>query len=178
MNTDEKANIKLSEAANIVYLSGENCTFFQNSDFLGAKMIKNGETTEHKRVWLHRSLPFDMPWQYISVQDEDGEELGLIKSIEDLSDDQQALIKKELERKYYTPKVERILSVKETRGTSFWKCLTDAGEISFTVQDTFRSISRIGGDRAFVTDACGGRYEIRSISALDKKSRRQLEIYL
>ena len=178
MNTDPKENIKLSEAADILYLSSENCTFFQNNDFLGANISANGETKEYKRVWLHRSFPFDMPWQYISVQDGDGEELGLIKNTEELSAEQQELIKKELDRKYYTPTVEKILSVKETRGSSFWKCVTDAGEVSFTVQDTFRSISRIGGDRAFVTDACGGRYEIRSISALDKKSRRQLEIYL
>lgn len=179
INTEENRITKLSEAANIVYLTGENCRITKNGDFIAAKIAnKDGEYTEQGRVWLHRSFPYDMPWMYISVQDKDGEELGLIRNIDDFDDESKSLICSELNRKYYTPKILKILSLKETRGSSFWKCTTDAGEISFTVQDTYRSIARIGADRAFISDACGNRFEIESISALDKKSLRRLEIYL
>lgn len=179
MNTEENKATRLGEAANIVYLTGENCRITKNNDFIAAEITDaDGTVKSYNRVWLHRSFPFDMPWNYISVQDKDSEEIGLIRSIDDFDKSQKSLLESELCRKYYTPKIEKILSLKETRGSSFWKCATDAGELSFTVQDTYRSISKIGGDRAYITDACGNRFEIESLAALDKKSRRRLEIYL
>ena len=119
-----------------------------------------------------------MPEEYISVQNKDQEELALIKSLSDLPEEAAALVREELERKYYTPKLKKILTLKETRGFSFWQVLTDAGELSFTLQDTSRSIAKISEDRAFIFDICGNRYEIESLKALDKKSFRKLELYL
>ena len=179
--TDKKYT--LADAANIVYLSGENAVFFKSGDFLGARITaadENGEMKEceHARVWLHRSFPFDMPFEYISVQNKDQEEIGLIRKLGDFSPDEQALLRDELERKYYTPKVKKILTLKETRGFSFWKIISDAGELSFTLQDTSKNVVRIGRDRAFIFDICGNRYEIESLSALDKNSARKLELYL
>lgn len=178
VNIEDNRITKLSEAANIVYLSKNNCRITKNGDFIAASINIGDEEKKYNRVWLHRSFPYDMPWNYISVQDKDNEEIGLIRDINDFEEDEKALICSELYRKYYTPKIKKILSLKETRGASFWKCETDAGEMIFTVQDTYRSIARIGADRAFITDACGNRFEIESLSSLDKKSMRRLEIYL
>ncbi len=169
----------LADAAGIVYLSAANSTFFKEGDFIGAEIEnKEGERVRHERVWLHRSFPFDRPNEYISVQNKDQEELGLIKNISDFDDGTQKVINDELERKYYTPNVLKIITLKETRGFSFWKVMTDTGEQNFTLQDTSKSIVRIGEDRAFIFDICGNRYEIKSLSALDKNSYRKLELYL
>ena len=168
----------LADAAGIVYLDLTNSSFFKNGDFIGAK-IKGEDGEEcYERVWLHRSFPLDMPYKYISVQNEDSEEIGLIKDISVFDDEMQELIKAELSRKYYTPEIERIVTLKETRGFSFWKIKADCGELTFTVQDTSKSIMKVGADRAFVFDICGNRYEIKSLSALDKKSYRKIELYL
>ena len=180
----ENKNIyTLADAAEIVYLTKENAKFFKNCDFLAAEITApdedgNLKTEKHERVWLHRSFPFNMPEEYISVQNKDQEELGLIKKLSDLASDEVDLVRAELERKYYTPKLKKIITLKETRGFSFWQVITDAGELSFTLQDTSRSIAKIGEDRAFVFDICGNRYEIESLKALDKKSFRKLELYL
>lgn len=169
----------LADAAGITYLNKENTRFFKDGDFIGAEIkAENGEAVLHKRVWLHRSFPFDRPNEYISVQNKDQEELGLIRRISDFDGDGVKLINDELERKYYTPSVSKILTLKETRGFSFWRVMTDSGELSFTLQDTSKSIVRIGADRAFIFDICGNRYEIESLSALDKNSYRKLELYL
>ncbi|MBR6676372.1 MAG: DUF1854 domain-containing protein [Clostridia bacterium] len=169
----------LADAAGIVYLTKDTAHFFKEGDFIGADIKgEDGETTHHLRVWLHRSFPLDMPFEYISVQNKDQEELGLIKSISDFDADERDIITAELERKYYTPTVTKIITLKETRGFSFWRVMTDAGELSFTLQDTSKSIARVGADRAFIFDICGNRYEIRSLSALDKNSYRKLELYL
>ena len=174
-----ESTFTLADAAGIVYLTKENARFFKEGDFIGAEIKnKEGEAVFHQRVWLHRSFPLDMPFEYISVQNKDQEELGLIKNVDDFDEAAKALITAELERKYYTPAVTRIMTLKETRGFSFWRVMTDAGELNFTLQDTSKSIVRIGNDRAFIFDICGNRYEIRSLSALDKNSYRKLELYL
>jgi len=181
--SDNKNVYTLADAAQIVYLTEENAKFFKNGDFLGAELTLpdeegNLKTERFERVWLHRSFPFNMPWEYISVQNKDQEELGLIRKVSDLGEGSEAFVKEELLRKYYTPKITKIKTLKETRGFSFWQVISDAGELSFTLQDTSRSIAKISEDRAFVFDICGNRYEIESLSALDKKSFRKLELYL
>lgn len=176
---DNKSISSLAEAAGIVYLDSDNCKIFKNGDFIGATVKEaDGEEKTYDRVWLHRSFPFDRPWEYISLQNKDQEEIGLIRTLDVFSEEEMELIKGELERKYFTPKVKKILTLKEARGFSFWKILTDAGELSFTVQDTSKSIAKIGRDRAFIFDISSNRYEIESLSALDKKSARKLELYL
>lgn len=178
-NIEKEKAVTLSEAANITYLSPETAFFEKNGDFIKARIIsENGEEKNYPRVWLHRSFPFDMPDKYISVQDKESEEIGMIRSLSDFDGETQKILSDELLRKYYSPKITKILSLKETRGYSYWRVLSDAGEISFTLQDTQRSISKFGDDRAFITDICGGRYEIPSLAAFDKKSLRKLEIYL
>jgi len=179
LNNMSENKYTLADAAGIVYLDSDNARFFKEGDFIGAELRdKAGDSVRHTRVWLHRSFPFDMPFEYISVQNKDGEELGLIRNVSAFDKETAALITEELERKYYTPEITRIMNLKETRGFSFWRVMTETGEQSFTLQDTSKSIVRIGADRAFVFDICGNRYEIKSLSALDKNSYRKLELYL
>ena len=63
-------------------------------------------------------------------------------------------------------------------GFSYWQVETDLGEMDISLQDTYRSINRIGEVRAIVTDIAGNRYEIENLDALDRSSRRKLELYL
>ncbi len=164
----------LTEVADLKYLTPENSSFEKRGEFAGAKI--NGE--EYKRVWLHRVFPFDMESEFISVQDGNGDEIGIIRNLDDFSEDEVSLLTVELERKYFTPKIKKIKTLKERRGFSYWVVETDIGEIELSLHDTYRSITRVGEDRAFITDVSGNRYEIESIEALDRRSHRKLELYL
>ncbi len=175
---NENKAVTLKEAANIKYLSPDDAVFEKNGDFIKAKIKFDCEEKEYPRVWLHRSFPFNMPENYISVQDSESEEIGMIRSLSDFDEETRKVLSDELSRKYYTPHLIKILSLKETRGYSYWRVLSDAGEISFTLQDTQKSITKFGEDRAFITDICGSRYEIPSLEAFDKKSLKKIEIYL
>jgi len=46
------------------------------------------------------------------------------------------------------------------------------------MQDTFRNIIRTGENGAILLDVDGNRFVIKSISDLDKKSYRRIELYL
>ncbi len=167
--------ITLDEAAGLSYLTPEDITFGKNGDFPKA-VLSSGK--EYDRVWLHRVFPFDLTDEFISVQTKDGEEIGMIRRISEFDDEAAEILRCELERKYFIPKIKRILTLRERRGFSYWKVETDMGEMEISLQDTYRSITRVGEDRAFVNDIAGNRFEIESISALDRKSRKKLDIYL
>ena len=164
----------LCDVAGLVYLTPENASFTMKGEFPAAKVNEKDEA----RVWLHRVFPFDMEWEFISVQTKDNEELGIIRDLSDFPEDQQEIIRHELERKYFTPKIKKIKSLKEHRGFSYWQVETDIGEMDISLQDTYRSLNKIGGGRVIVTDMAGNRYEITDLEALDRKSRRKLELYL
>ncbi len=135
-----------------------------------------------ERIFLSRAFPFDMPFEYISVLDSDKKEIGFIRSLDDFDEAERALLINELETKYYTPTIKRILSVKERYGFSYWKCECEFGEKSFTLRDTFRSIIRThtsdGKLRVFILDVDGNRYEIPDAEALDRSSYKKIELYL
>ena len=92
--------------------------------------------------------------------------------------EEKELIVRELERKYYTPSIKKILSVKDRFGFSYWDVETESGKVTFTLQDTFKSISRAGDNKLFFSDVDGNRFVIENIEALDKKSHKKIELYL
>jgi len=88
------------------------------------------------------------------------------------------ILSAELERKYFYFHIKKIKTLKDNRGFTYWTCDTDCGEVTFTVQDTFRSITKISDDKIMIQDVDGCRYGIDSLEALDKKSMRKIELYL
>lgn len=165
-------------AASIKKINKDNAEFFTKNGFL-ALNFKDEELKTYDRVFLHRIFPFELFWEYISVLDSEQNEIGVIYSVEDFPEEIKALLKNELAKKYYQPKIKTIRSLKERYGFSYWNVLTkDNRNINFTMQDTFRNIIRIGEDRAILLDVDGNRFIIESIAALDKKSHKKIELYL
>ena len=80
--------------------------------------------------------------------------------------------------KYFSAKIIKIISVEEKFGNSVWMVETSNGHRVMTLKDTFKSIIRIGDDRALIVDEDANRYEITSLSSLDKNSFRKIELYL
>lgn len=165
-------------SAGALYLTSENARFAYADGIVSLVLNTDGEEKAFSRILLSRAFPFDMPWEFISVTDAHGKEIGMIRTLSLFSEDTEAMLKKELERIYYTPKIRAILSLKERYGFSYWEAVTDEGSVRFTLQDTFRSLLRIGEDRLAIFDVDGNRFEIESIAALDKKSYRKIELYL
>ncbi len=178
-NTEVKNDILLEDAARIIRLDSANASFEMKNGFLTLTVKDNGEEKSYDRVFLHRAFPHELLWEYISVLGEESREVGLIYNIEDFNAEMASLLKTELERKYYSPTILEINSVKERYGFSYWKVKTEDGRLlDFTMQDTFRNIIRIGDDQALLVDVDGNRFTIKSISELDRKSYRRIELYL
>lgn len=130
------------------------------------------------RVFLHRAFPFDMKDEFISVLDKDGREYGVIRNLNLFDRDVREMLDKELARKYFSPEIKKIKSLKERFGYSYWEVETNKGDMSFAVHDTFRNIARISENRIVITDVDGNRYDIFDVMALDSRSYRKIELYL
>ncbi len=165
-------------SAEILRLTPENAVFSAKNGFPSMTLKKDGEEKLFEKVSLRRSFPFDMLWQYISVLDDEENEIGLIYDIEDFEEAAE-LLRTELERRYYEPEISAVISLKERYGFSYWSVKTSDGRtVQFTMQDTFRNIIRAGEDKAILLDVDGNRFVIKSIKALDKKSYKKIELYL
>ena len=166
----------LKELETALSLTPENADFFHSSN--GLLMAKIPEANYEGRVHLARAFPFEKTEEYISVQNVDKEEIGMIRVLSDFDERSADILREELEKKYFSPKIKKIVKLSSRFGMSYWDCETDQGPLSFTVNDTNRSLLRAGEDRVFVLDHDGCRYEIPSLAALDKKSLGKIEMYL
>lgn len=176
---ENKSEILLEDAARIIRLDGSNARFSMKNGFLSLDVVINGEEKHYAKVTLHRDFPHELLWEYISVIGEESREVGLIYNIEDFDGETAGVLKTEIERKYYSPVISEIGQVKERYGFSYWKVKVEDGrQISFTMQDTYRNIIHTGEDSAILVDVDGNRFTIKSISSLDRKSYKRIELYL
>lgn len=163
------------ENPNTVAITPENAHFSMKGGFLYMQCPKDAEPV---RVALHRNFPFTFLWEYISVLDTDNYELATIRNVDLFDGEEKEMLTRELERKYYSPSIQKICSIKERFGFSYWDVETASGKLTFTLQDTFKSIVRAGENKLFLFDVDGNRFVIEDADALDRKSRKRIEIYL
>jgi hypothetical protein len=109
---------------------------------------------------------------------EEQAEVGIIKAISLFEGAGEDLLRTELARRYYAPVIDKIISVKERYGFSYWRVHTAEGNVNFTLHDTYRSIIRAGGGRVVLLDVNGNRFEIPNVETLDRKSYKKIELYL
>ena len=157
-------------------ITKENAAFFASPT--GLLMVRVPEKDYEGRAYLSLAFPFETDTEYICVQNEEKEEVGMIRALADLGEEERKLLSLEIRKKYFAPKIRKILKLTERYGVSYWDCRTDCGDLKFTVKDPHRSILRLGEDRAYVVDVDGCRYEIESLAGLDAKSHSKIELYL
>lgn len=167
------------KSAQILRLDENNAGFEEKNGFLALVLTVDGEEKRYDRIFLHRAFPHELAFQYISVLNEDKKEIGIIYDLSDFNETAQKLLRIEIEKKYYSPAIKEIKSVKERYGFSYWKVSLDDGrELNFTMQDTFKNIIHTGEDSIVLVDVDSNRYTVKSISALSSKSYRKIELYL
>lgn len=140
-----------------------------------------GDTVYH-RVTPVRALPFYETEKYICVTEpESGEELVMIRDLNELPEDQQKLIRDELELRYAVPIVKTILKAKNAMGFMNMEVITDRGNAAFRMRDLTKNLRYLTPEldrRVLLTDTEGNRYLIPDADALDRKSRKKIETYL
>ncbi|MBE3577646.1 MAG: DUF1854 domain-containing protein [Limnochordales bacterium] len=129
---------------------------------------------EWKGVRVALAFPLTMRDRYIVVKDRDGKEIGIVKDLAELGEESQRVVREELAKAYFIPKITRINSIEEQFGITTWKVETDRGPRVFEVRER-RDVRFIGPDHLIIKDVDGNRYEIVNLRQLDPASLSRLE---
>ena len=146
--------------------------------FLALTVTGDVGAGHYPRINAFRTFPLSAADRYLSLRDADGNEIGILESLADLPSDQAALLRHELERRYFTPVIERIRSLKEEFGYSYWLVDTDAGQRRFTVQSGKNNVTAVSDSRLLIVDVDGNRFFVDHYRRLDRTVLRTLETLL
>jgi len=179
LENPQKTVASLEEAIEIGFLDLSKAAFYKTPG--GFTGLKYGEN-EYKRISLRRSLPIGQPDGYISVADEADKEIGIIKNLNGFRDEQLRVVTDELDRRYFSPTIKEIKSVKDKLGYVYMEFEVELDGKAYprncAVKDVNKNVRMLDDDRVIIFDVDGNRYLVRSLSALDKKSLKRLEPYL
>lgn len=162
-----------SEYAEVRYLKSDDIEFKETTGGFLSLKLKDGSF--YPRVNLYRAFPLSKPKEFISVRDVEDKEIGIIRHLKDLDSKTVKLIKKDLDRRYFSPTVIMIESLKDEYGHVYMDIETDSGPRQITVPIGSSNFVKLKNNHIILIDVDGNRYEIKDYLKLDKKSIRLLE---
>ena len=132
----------------------------------------------HLRVIIRRLMPLSNPQQYISLAADEDTEIGILINPSELDPDSLKILNEELDKRYFTPKIEKIYRVKEQFGIHEWEVETERGRVTFSVRGLNQNVKQVPPARLFITDVRGNRYDIPDYRELDSQSYHQIQRHL
>lgn len=130
-----------------------------------------GETTQP--VTVHRCFPWSDPTRFVSLRDDDGNEVGLVRDVGELPAAMQAVLIDEMAIAGFVLEIERVVAIEEEIEVRTWKVITRQGPRTMqTGRDEWPR--ELPGGGMVVKDVAGDLYHVGNVSRLDTRSRRLL----
>ncbi|MEN6306061.1 MAG: DUF1854 domain-containing protein [Armatimonadia bacterium] len=126
-------------------------------------------------VKIVRLFPYTHPEGWLSLQDKDGREIGVLETFDGMPDESRNTILDELGRRYLAPRIVRLLSRKQRFDVFQWTAETDRGRVTFLTRGLRDQLQHSLSGHFTFTDVEGNRYEVVDLGALDPLSRKLLE---
>ena len=112
--------------------------------------------------------------RYISLIDSDGNEIAIIRDINNLIPESKKVVEDCLREYYMIPRITKFIKMREKFSIWMWTVETDRGVCTFEIRNHLTAIKPLYDGRVLIKDANDNRYEIPDIKKLDKRSRRML----
>lgn len=159
------------------YLDRKNAKFSATEG--GFVSLKVGDE-EYPRVQVVRMFPFTDPDHFISIRtsDEVSKEIGIIKNIGDVSKETAALLEAQMNLRYFTPVITKILNIKDEYGYAYFDVVTDRGTCRFTIRMGGSAVVHLSETRILISDVDENRFEIPDVMALTPGERKKLDLFL
>ena len=169
------------------FLQGEEDHAGSEIGFLDAKRLRFYKTDggelrldiENDRcvlsVTVARAFPLNDPNHYISVIDANGDEVGMLYDLRQLDHESRREVEEDLRRRYFMPKIVKIVSIRVEFSNAYYEVETDKGPKEFVVHGIRRNMVEISPGRYLFEDVDANRFEIPDLSQLHTRSRLLLE---
>ena len=137
-------------------------------------------TIEGDRSYLYVKIvlaaPLSEPDRYMCFLDAKDEVICMVDDIHALTVENQAIIREELALRYLTSRVERVHSIRQEYGVSYWDVSTNRGRREFVAKNVAEDARWLGDRRLMILDVDGNRFEVTDFCAMDKKSVGLIEM--
>ena len=130
--------------------------------------------TIYDRLEPRRLFPVSREDEYITLLDEGGVEIAVIRRLRDVDDNSVKILKKSLDDYYLVPHITRIISTAEKYGTLRWTVETERGQKKFDIRNRNHDIKVYKDGRVRVRDSDDNRYVIDDYRTLDAHSKAKL----
>ena len=152
------------------YIEGTEVRFTPNDVvFVDAEFFSGEKFTE---LEARRMFPITGLRKYISLIDTEGNEIAIIRNIDDLLPESKAVIEKCLDEYYMIPRITKFIKMSEKFKIWMWTAETDKGVFTFEIRNHITAIKPLYDNRILIKDANDNRYEIPDYTKLDKKSQK------
>ena len=150
------------------YIEGSEVKFTENDKiFVDVEFYTGEKFTE---LELHRMFPITGLTKYIALLDMEGNEIAVIRNIEDLMPESKKVVESCLREYYMIPRITRFIKMSEKFKIWMWTAETDKGICTFEIRNHITAIKPLYDGRVLIKDANDNRYEIPNVNDLDKKS--------
>ncbi|NLJ83728.1 MAG: DUF1854 domain-containing protein [Halanaerobiaceae bacterium] len=134
--------------------------------------IRGGK--RYANIEPRRTFPYSYKDKFILLKDKDGKEIAILEDLAELEDESRRYLQEELEKLYYIPQIQKVISIDYRMRTPVWTVETDRGQVSFELAR--RSDAKfIRPGHLVVRDSAGARYEVPDYNRLDRKSQELIE---
>ena len=143
----------------------------------GRLVFTGADGSVHEAVVPVRAFPIAAPEEGIALVSTEGHELAWIEHLDTLPTATAALVREELESREFVPEIKRIRSVSSFACPSTWDIETDRGDAQLVLKGE-EDIRRLDREKLLIADLHGIQYLVRSLSNLDRGSRKLLDRFL
>jgi Domain of unknown function (DUF1854) len=157
-----------TETTELRYLDARTLHFFRRGAIL---RLTVEDDRSYLKVTVVRVFPLSRPQRPLSVRDGANKEVGILVDDARLDPESRRLVQEEIERRYLTPTIQRVVAIKERFGTVEWSVETDRGPWKFTMRNPRENVIHPTPGRYLLTDVDGNRFDVRDLAALDAPSQ-------
>ena len=139
-----------------------------------ARLKIDGHDRSYIKVMIASAYPLSEPGRYIGFLDGTWNDIGTIRDITELDSESAAIVSEELERRYFLPKIKKVIQLNHEFEITYIKVETDRGIRDFSIRGHRENCPEVSPGRFIMEDVDGNRFEIEDFFALDKRSQTLL----
>ncbi|HNT35414.1 MAG TPA: DUF1854 domain-containing protein [bacterium] len=156
-----------------IFLDGKSLRLFRDDS--NKLRLTIDENRSYPDVKVVRAFPLSDPSHYIAFMNHADKVIGMVKDLEALDEQSQALARSSLNRHYFRPVIKRIVEMKEEYGAVYFDVDTEVGRREFVTKGIRDSLQDLGDGLLALADVDGNRFFIKDWTQMDQRSRRFLE---
>ena len=148
------------------------------------RLSRSGDQVLYHAADVEDGMPVRLVWtrpltgrggEVAVLHAKEKKEIATLPDSERLDAESRRILDEELQRRYFLPKITRVVKTTATFGNRYWHVETDRGPRQFLMKSPETNATWLTDDRCLLRDTLGNCYEIESFDRLDNVSRAQAE---